>query len=61
MPLLTFDDVMHNVVQVRGNVADKVMPPERIDPITGEKHPAGLSNDEIAVIVKWMQSGYRQR
>jgi hypothetical protein len=61
MPLMTYDDIVHNIIQVRGNVAEKVMPPARVDPVTGEKHPAGLSDAEVTTIVRWIQSGYRQR
>ncbi len=60
MSLLTYDDVRPWARSIKAKVSDRLMPPWYIDRRVGIrkfKEDPSLSDDEIATIVKWVDSG----
>jgi len=57
---MTYQDVLKESRSIRHKVAERVMPPWHIDPSVGIqdfKNNRGLSDEEIALIVGWIDAG----
>ena len=60
MPLLTYEQARPWAKSIKEKVLLRIMPPWYIDPNVGIrkfKNDGGLSDEEIATIVKWVDSG----
>ena len=60
MPLLTYEQARPWAKSIKEKVLLRVMPPWYVDPNVGIrkfKNDGGLSDEEIATIVKWVDSG----
>src|ERR1700730_3334374 len=60
MPLLTYEEVRPWAKAIKDRVSARMMPPWFIDPNVGInkfKNDGGLSENEIATIVKWVDAG----
>lgn len=60
MSLLTYQDVQAYADEIRENVSKRVMPPWHIDRTVGIhdfKNDRGLSDEQIAMMVKWLDGG----
>ncbi|HYR45251.1 MAG TPA: c-type cytochrome, partial [Terriglobia bacterium] len=60
MPLLTYEQARPWARSIKEKVVLRVMPPWYVDPNVGIrkfKNDGGLSDQEIATIVKWVDSG----
>ena len=60
MSLLTYDDAKKYADEIRANVTERVMPPWHIDKTVGIhdfKNDRSLSDEQIATIVRWMDTG----
>jgi hypothetical protein len=60
MSLLTYRDVQAYADQIRENVSKRVMPPWHIDRTVGIhefKNDRGLTDEQIATMVKWIDGG----
>ena len=60
MPLLTYEQARPWAKSIKEKVLLRIMPPWYIDPNVGIrkfKYDGGLSDEEIATIVKWVDSG----
>src|SRR5216110_2447778 len=63
MPLMKYEDVQQYADEIRSYVSDRVMPPWQLDKTTGiqsYKNDRGLSNEQIATIVQWMDAGMKR-
>lgn len=60
MSLLTYEDAKRFAARIKARVATRVMPPWHIDKTVGIqqfKNDRGLSDEQIATIVKWVDAG----
>jgi hypothetical protein len=60
MSLLTYDNVREYADEIRDRVSERVMPPWHIDRAVGIhdcKNDRGLTEEQIATIVRWLDSG----
>jgi hypothetical protein len=60
MALLTYQDAKENLVEMKAKIAAREMPPWHIDRTVGIqrfKNEGGLTDQEIATIVKWINAG----
>src|SRR5258708_7454959 len=60
MSLLTYDDAKEYAREIRANVSARVMPPWHLDKTVGIhdfKNDRSLSDEQIATIVRWMDTG----
>lgn len=60
MSLLTYDNVREYADEIRARVSERVMPPWHIDRAVGIhefKNDRGLTEEQIATIVRWLDSG----
>jgi len=60
MSLITYEDAKKYGARIRSRVAARVMPPWHVDKtvgITAFKNDRSLSDEQIATIVKWVESG----
>jgi mono/diheme cytochrome c family protein len=60
MSLLTYEDAKDNLAEMKTRVAAREMPPWHIDKTVGIqrfKNDGGLTDAEIATIIKWINSG----
>jgi mono/diheme cytochrome c family protein len=60
MQLLTYEDARRYAARIRTKVASRQMPPWHIDPGIGIqefKNDVSLSDEEIATVVRWVDSG----
>ena len=63
MSLLTYEDAKENLAEMKDRVAAREMPPWHIDRSVGIqrfKNDGGLTDNEIATILKWIGSGATQ-
>ena len=58
-PLTTYEQARKRAGDIAGQVLDRKMPPWKPDPTVGPalKHSKALSEDEIAIIAAWAESG----
>jgi hypothetical protein len=60
MSLLTYEDAKENLAEMKTRVAAREMPPWHIDRTVGIqrfKNDGGLTDNEIATIIKWINTG----
>jgi hypothetical protein len=60
MSLLTYDNVREYADEIRARVSERVMPPWHIDRAVGIhdfKNDRGLTDEQIATIVRWLDGG----
>src|SRR5215467_3755599 len=60
MSLLTYNDAKEYAREIRANVSERVMPPWHLDKTVGIhdfKNDRSLSDEQIATILRWMDSG----
>jgi mono/diheme cytochrome c family protein len=60
MPLLTYQDAKDYADEIRSYVSNRVMPPWHIDRTVGIhdfKNDRGLSDEQIATLVRWIDTG----
>lgn len=60
MALLTYDNVREYADEIRAHVSERVMPPWHIDRAVGIhdfKNDRGLTDEQIATIVRWLDGG----